>query len=210
MNSEVSLVQIVIFIVALALAISLHETSHALVAYWLGDHTAKSQGRISLNPFNHVDPLTTLAIPLMLLLIGAPPFAAAKPVPIDSTHLKFKEFGLAMVAAAGPLSNLLLAMLGAFLLKTLGLDLSSESIVFTFLLYFVQINVGLAVFNLIPFPPLDGSRILYLILPDSLRQVYAGLERMGFASIALFMFVFYPFMRDFLVRANDFFLKLFI
>ena len=107
---------------ALVLAISLHEMMHSVAGYWLGDDTAQQHGRLSLNPLRHIDPLTTIGLPLMLVLLGLPPFAAAKPVPINMYRLKFQEFGMALVGLAGPLTNLLLAILFIFVLKLVSRD----------------------------------------------------------------------------------------
>ena len=102
---------------ALLIAISLHEMMHSVVGYWLGDDTAKMMGRISFNPLHHIDPITTVALPIFLVLLGLPPFAAAKPVPVNFARLKYEEFGMALVGLAGPLTNLLLAMVFAMVLK---------------------------------------------------------------------------------------------
>jgi Zn-dependent protease len=154
---NLDLTEILIVIGVLAGSISIHESVHSIVAYFLGDDTSHGMGRFTLNPFHHIDPLTTIALPLILLLAEAQPFAVAKPVPIDSTRLKGDEWGMALVAVAGPLSNLALALLASFVLKG---GFFGGEMVQTVLLYSVSINVGLGIFNLIPFPPLDGSRVL--------------------------------------------------
>ena len=146
---DLSADQIIIVIAVLALSISVHESMHSFVAYALGDRTSHDLGRFSLNPLNHIDPLTTIALPLLLITLGAPPFAAAKPVPIDTTRLKWDEWGMALVSAAGPLSNLALAVLASFLLRLAGSGASE--VLQSGLLYAVSINVGLGIFNLIPF-----------------------------------------------------------
>ncbi len=187
---------------ALLVAISLHEMMHSVVGYWLGDDTAKLHGRISFNPLRHIDPLTTVALPLILILAGLPPFAAAKPVPINLYRLKFQEFGMALVGIAGPLTNLLLAIIFILILKLVdpvALSFLAESRIAIngsylsgFLAYSVLINIGLFIFNMIPFPPLDGSRVLYALSPEPIQKVMMQIERMGFTAILLFMFVGFP------------------
>jgi Zn-dependent protease len=205
---DLSADQIIIVIAVLALSISVHESMHSFVAYALGDRTSHDLGRFSLNPLNHIDPLTTIALPLLLITLGAPPFAAAKPVPIDTTRLKWDEWGMALVSAAGPLSNLALAVLASFLLRLAGSGASE--VLQSGLLYAVSINVGLGIFNLIPFPPLDGSRLLYAIAPDGLRGLMLKIEQMGFAAIIFFMFIIFPFLSGTLLSVNKFFLNLFL
>lgn len=197
---------------ALVIAISLHETMHALVGYWLGDDTARSQGRISFNPFHHIDPITTIGLPLMLVVLGFPPFAAAKPVPINMYRLKFREFGMALVGIAGPLTNLLLAIIFIFILKITapgavtylanGQIVTGSTFLTGFLSYSILLNIGLFVFNMIPFPPLDGSRVLYALAPEPIQRVMMQIERMGFTAILLFMFVAFPFISPAILNAQ--------
>lgn len=185
--SNVSL--LIYAIPALVLAISLHEMMHSVVGYWLGDDTAHAHGRISLNPLRHIDPITTVALPLILILIGLPPFAAARPVPVNMYRLKFEEFGMALVGLAGPLTNLLLAIIAALFLRIL----NPAGWLETFLIMNIAINTGLCIFNLIPFPPLDGSRVLYALAPEFLQDIMMRIERMGFAAIFFFILVIFPF-----------------
>lgn len=200
--------EIIIILSVLAFSISIHESAHSIVAYFLGDKHSHGQGRFSLNPLKHIDPITTIGLPLMLILIGAPPFAAAKPVPINSGVLKFKELGMALVGLAGPLSNLFIAIITSFILKSY--NPIPDTLTATALLYTIYINVGLGVFNLIPFPPLDGSRILYAVAPDALRKIMLQIENFGFSAIIFFMFIIYPFLSNTLVDINRYFINLFL
>ena len=186
-----SLAEIGIFLVVLVVSISTHEAMHAFTSHWLGDSTAHEQGRITLNPLKHIDLLTTVALPLLLILSGNAPFFAAKPVPFDPDRVRYDEYGSAMVGAAGPLTNLALACLAAVMLRVLNVNAAPEVLV-TFLYYAVFVNVGLFAFNMIPFPPLDGSRVLYAFAPEPLRDIMAKIESFGFVAIIIFVLVLYP------------------
>lgn len=157
---------------------------HAFTSHWLGDKTAYLQGRVSLNPLRHIDPFFTVALPLLLVLLGAAPFAAAKPVQVNFNRLRFGEFGGAIVGMVGPVTNLLIAIVGAVIFRTFP---PATDLVFNILAYVVVINAGLFIFNSIPWPPLDGSRLLYAFAP---RPVQAGMERieaMGMNGLLIFM-----------------------
>ena len=160
-----------IFIVSLGSMI-LHEIMHGVVALWQGDQTAKLSGRLSLNPLKHIDPMMTIVVPLLLALTGAPVFGGAKPVPINTRNLKRGEFSFALVALAGPLTNFILAFI-FFLLFSLVCNTGYLGLVFS---VGVSVNLGFMLFNLIPIPPLDGSRVLYFLAPDFIREFMMKLE----------------------------------
>lgn len=166
-------------------AFPVHESAHALTAHWLGDDTAKDQGRISLNPFKHIN----LFGALFMLFVGV---GAAKPVPINASKFKKPKVGMAVSALAGPVSNLLLAYLSMILYRFLysisylnGSDLSILLYVFQ---YAAILNIGLAVFNLLPIPPLDGSRIVTMFLPD--KSYFGIMKNEKYIFIALFILIF--------------------
>lgn len=157
---------------------SVHEFSHALAAYKLGDHTAKYSGRLTLNPLAHIDPLGTLILPLFLFITtrGQFVFGAAKPVPINYSALKNPRRDMALVGLSGPAANFIFALALALLRN----NLPDGSLIKYLAENLIGINVVLAVFNLIPLPPLDGSRIISGMLPQKLSSSYALIEPYGF------------------------------
>lgn len=164
----------------------LHEMMHAFTSHKLGDDTAYLQGRISLNPLRHIDPFLTVGLPLLLTLLGQVPFGAAKPVQVNFYRLKYREFGGAIVGIAGPLTNLALALLAALIFRHY---LPSTDIGYKLLVYAVGVNVGFFVFNSIPWPPLDGSRLLYAFAPRALQDFMESIERMGINGLIIFMLI---------------------
>ena len=167
----------------------LHEMAHAYVAYFLGDTTAKDEGRLSPNPLVHIDPWMSIVVPLLLFISGGPIFGGAKPVPIDSRNLKGGPWGMALVAIAGPAMNFLIAFVG-FMIGHFTGGIYGTGLVQTFFLELVLANLGFFVFNLLPIPPLDGSRILYAIAPDGVRELMERIEQTIGIFLVLFLVVF--------------------
>jgi len=185
--------QIVQIIIILLFSLTLHELMHALVSDWLGDTTARQHGRISLNPLAHIDPFMTLLLPALLILAGSPIiFGAAKPVPFTPWAVRYGKWGIALVAVSGPLTNLLIAGVLAIYLQ---FHYSP------FLLTAISVNVAFFVFNMIPFPPLDGSRVLYAVAPRGMRDVMDKIEGAGMVALFLFMFVGFRFIAPFMNTA---------
>lgn len=167
--------EIIVLIVSILISMVIHEATHALVGYKLGDTTAAEAGRISLNPLKHIDPFYTVLLPIITIILFQAPILAAKPVPFNPARVKFGEFGGALIAVAGPLSNLLLAVIGALILHTLIVGTFMASA----LSVFIILNAALFVFNLVPIPPLDGSRVLYAFAPEPLQRFMAEIEPYG-------------------------------
>lgn len=167
---------IVVVLVIILGSMILHELAHGLIAYALGDTTAKDEGRLSLNPLKHLDPITSVLIPLLMFFTGGPIFGGAKPVPINTSRLKGGAWGMALVGIAGPLTNFLLALI-AFLIGHFTGVIYGTELIGTVVMYIVSINLGFFVFNMIPIPPLDGSRVLYAIAPDGVRDFMEKVER---------------------------------
>ncbi len=180
----------------LAISITIHEFLHGYVAFLLGDDTAQKDGRLSLNPIHHIDPFATVLLPILLVLLGLPPFGAAKPVPVNFARLKYEEFGGALV---GPFSNLVLAVIGGFVLGST----NPTGLWELWWSLFVAINVGFFVFNMIPFPPLDGSRVLYAFAPEPLQRLMEQIERFGLGAILIFMLVLFPLLSPTLQSINS-------
>ena len=172
------MVSLLIVLGVILVSMILHELAHGAVAYWLGDDTAKREGRLTLNPLKHLDPVLSVVMPLLLLAMGMPIFGGAKPVPINTRNLKHGVWGMALVAVAGPLTNILLAFV-AFVIGYATGALMDLGVAGAICWRFITVNLGFGVFNLIPIPPLDGSRVLYALAPDGVRRVMEGMERWG-------------------------------
>ena len=180
---------LLIYIIPLLFAITLHEAAHGWVASKLGDHTARMMGRVTLNPIKHVDPVGTILVPLALILMPGVGFIFgwAKPVPINFRALRSQKSGMIWVALAGPGANFLMAI-GWLILAIISLKLE------LFILYSMArvgifLNILLAVFNLLPIPPLDGSRVISALLPGPLAYKYGQFEQYGFLILLGLMFI---------------------
>ena len=195
MNAEQLIPQLIIYMVVLLLAISAHEAAHAWMSYKFGDDTARLLGRITLNPVAHTDPIGTLLIPIVMFIFGhiggpmasIPLIGWGKPTPVNTLRWRNKDLANVMVSIAGILANIIIATIGFVILKVLiktgvGYQLpeSLQEPIGLFLSYLLIMNVSLAIFNLLPFPPLDGSKVLDTFLPASMRPVLQILEQYGY------------------------------
>jgi Zn-dependent protease len=172
---------IVAYILILFLSLGLHEMAHGWMAYKLGDPTAKHSGRLTLNPLAHIDLLGTIILPLILFLIpGALPFGWAKPVPINPNHFRNPKKDTMWVGLAGPAANLIVAFLFSLILKTVAAPYLANLLLWT-----IVINLVLAIFNFIPIPPLDGSKILAYFLPAKLSVRYLKVQMYGLIFIII-------------------------
>jgi len=185
MFTNLTPVEWVFVLASLIISLVIHEFMHAYAAHLLGDTTAQDMGRLSLNPLDHIDPFMTVILPIITLLVFHFPVLAAKPVPFNPDRVKFDEFGAAIIAFAGPLSNFVLAFIGALIIGHVRLDPTVGTIV----LDFIYLNVVLFVFNLIPIPPLDGSRILYAFAPEALQDFMRSIEPYGLFIVFFLVFV---------------------
>lgn len=184
---ESSLLLIVIKLTALVFSIVLHEVAHGYMAYRLGDPTARDSNRLTLNPLAHVDPVGSVVLPLILVLTNSPILLAwAKPVPFNPYYFRDPRKGIMLVGAAGPVANFLVAIVSAVLFRLVA---PYGDLMGWFLAYLCVTNVVLGVFNLVPVPPLDGSRVLFGILPQHLLERYMAMERYGFMIVFVLLWI---------------------
>ncbi len=204
---SIDLVYIVIVLVVILLSMTLHEAMHAYVGYWLGDNTARLQGRLTLNPIKHIDPFLTIVLPVTLALLGLPIFGGARPVPFNPNNVRFGEWGAALIAASGPLTNLIIAFVGFGIWVVLGTPATGiASQIFGAI---VSVNLGFFVFNSIPIPPLDGSRVLYALAPEFFRRGMEFVERYGIIVVFAIVLLAGPAIGTLMSTAINFFIDVF-
>lgn len=197
MYRHIDLVSILASALAIIIGIVVHESAHALAAYALGDKTARSRGRVSLNPLNHIDPFGTVLLPLLMIAAGGPVFAFAKPVPVYLNNLRDPKRDEVLVALAGPASNIVLACLAAVLLRAvLGIDpvlgamtYGAASALLQVASTFILTNLSLAFFNLIPLPPLDGSSIIVPFLRGEALSTYYRIQRYAMPILIIVLYL---------------------
>jgi Zn-dependent protease len=192
MSADNIVFRVATWLIPLVVAIVLHEIAHGWTANAFGDPTARRKGRLSLNPLRHVDPLGTIALPLLLAVAGAPIFGWAKPVPVVARRMRNPRLHMILVALAGPGMNLLLAIAGALVLGLLSVRPGSGLVrlfVALNLFNFVAINIFLAVFNMLPIPPFDGGHVVEGLLPRRAAVHYAKLRRYGFLLLVALLFL---------------------
>ena len=188
------ILEIIIVLTVILLSMTIHEAMHAFMGYMLGDNTAKEEGRLTLNPIKHIDPFMTILLPLIMVVLHAPVFGGAKPVPFNPNRVRFGDWGAALVALSGPITNLVIAFI------TFGVGVFSgvinnagavQSTIFGLIISAaVSVNLGFFVFNMLPIPPLDGSRILYAVAPDSIRGVMQKIEQNGILLVMIVVVLF--------------------
>jgi Zn-dependent protease len=199
MLTGLSFTDIIIVLGSLLVSLGVHEAMHAFTAHRLGDPTAANEGRLTLNPLKHIDLFTTILLPAVLMLMRLPPIFIARPVPFDPGMVRHGEYGAALVALAGPFSNLGLALLGSLLAKS---GLFGVEIVHILIL-FILVNIGLFVFNMLPIPPLDGSRLLYAFAPEPIQRIMMQIESFGMIAIVLIILVLSQFLGPVLSNINE-------
>ncbi len=188
--NNVDPIELALIIAFLVLSLGVHEAAHAGVAYLRGDTTARDLGRLTLNPLAHIDPFFTILLPTVLYMTVGFIFGGAKPVPVNPNRLRHPLRDMMLVALAGPVSNLLLAFLFSVVFKILVyvVDMPPSALAPRVMQQAVFFNLVLAIFNMIPIPPLDGSRVMAYLLPAGLRETYVGLERMGMLIVFVLLF----------------------
>ena len=188
------ILEIIIVLIVILLSMTIHEAMHAFMGYVLGDNTAKEEGRLTLNPIRHIDPVMTILLPLIMVVLRAPVFGGAKPVPFNPNRVRFGDWGAALVAISGPITNLIIAFIafgvGVFsgVINNAG---TVQSTIFGLIISTaVSVNLGFFVFNMLPIPPLDGSRILYAVAPDGIRGVMQKIEQNGILLVMIIVVLF--------------------
>lgn len=204
---NIDIVYLVIVLIVVLVSMTLHEAMHAFASYWLGDDTAKLLGRLTLNPVKHIDPFLTLLLPILLAVSGAPIFGGAKPVPFNPNKLRLGEWGMAIVAIAGPITNFIIAFLAVGIWSLI--DVSSQTSWGQIFITIASVNLGFFVFNMIPLPPLDGSRVIYVLAPEFIRRGMEALEQFGVILVFVIVLVSSSGLNSFMLAAINLFLNIF-
>lgn len=204
---EIDILQIAIVLGVILVSMTLHEAMHAFVAFWLGDDTAKREGRLTLNPIKHIDPFLTILLPLGLAIIGGPIFGGAKPVPFRPDYVKGGDWGAALVALGGPLTNLFIAFISFGIWVVVGAP--AVGLGAAILTTMVMVNLGFFIFNMLPLPPLDGSRVLYAFAPEFVRTGMRFIEQYGIIFVFALVLLAGPVLGDFMRTVMDFFISVF-
>lgn len=204
---NIDIIYILTVIVVVLFSMTLHETMHAFTSHWLGDDTAKLSDRLTFNPIKHIDPFLTVLLPIMLAIVGAPIFGGAKPVPFNRDNLRWGDWGVAIVALSGPFTNLLISFIifGLFVLS----GVSAQGTLGQIFITTVYVNLGLFIFNMIPIPPLDGSRLLYALAPDFFRNILESIEKFGLVIVFALLLLTGSALEMFVSRSISFFIGVF-
>ncbi len=190
--------EFIVIIAILIMSVVIHEVSHGVAALGLGDSTAKYQGRLTLNPFSHLDPIGSVIVPMIGYLLGGFIIGWAKPVPFNPYNLRNQKWGEAIVAAAGPISNIFIAIVFGLFIR-LGTQTFNLNETFISLASFVVIiNITLAIFNLVPIPPLDGSKILFSLLPHHMQSIRHSIEKYGLILVIIFVSIIWRVLNPFI------------
>lgn len=204
---SIDIVYIIIVLSVILVSMTLHEAMHAYVGYWLGDNTARLQGRLTLNPIKHIDPFLTIILPVLLAVSGAPIFGGAKPVPFNPNNVRYGEWGAALIAIAGPLTNLVFAFIGFGIWVLVGMP--SQGIIGQIFGAVISVNLGFFIFNILPIPPLDGSRVLYALAPEFVRRAMEVIERYGLIVIFAIVILASSLLGEYMAAATRFFIEIF-
>ena len=190
---ETDIIGFIFQIAILVMSVVIHEVSHGFMAYALGDPTAKYAGRLTINPIPHIDPFGSIVLPFILsLLPGGIVFGWAKPVPYNPYNLRDQKWGPGLVAGVGPIANLCIALFFGLIIRFGGIfPFAIPAAFFEIAMMVVLLNIVLAVFNLVPIPPLDGSRVLFTLLPYHMDHIRQFLEQYGFILLLVFIFFFF-------------------